>query len=68
MKSLPFPFVEQAGARWIVLDSTGHPAARVRTPPGLYPLEIGFDYVLGMALDELDVETVRLYRLLKGRE
>jgi hypothetical protein len=57
------PVVEEGGARWIVLDMTGAAVATVRTPPDLWVLEIGADYVLGVAHDSLDVETVRLYRL-----
>lgn len=65
LKMASYHVVEDGGARWTVLDSTGVPVAEVRTPPSLYPLEIGDDYVLGLALDELDVETVRLHRLSK---
>jgi hypothetical protein len=59
------PVVEEGGARWIVLDMTGAAVATVRTPPDLWVLEIGADYVLGVAHDSLDVETVRLYRLTR---
>jgi len=65
LKSVPFPFVERNGAHWTVLDSTGRAIAKAHMPPGLYPLEIGPDYVLGLALDELDVETVRLHSLFR---
>lgn len=60
----PYAFVvEEGGARWIVLDPTGNVIAHVRTPPGLFPLEIGEDYVLGVSKDEYDVEEVELYSL-----
>lgn len=59
------PVVEEGGARWIVLDTSGVAVATVRTPPDLWVLEIGRDYVLGVAHDSLDVETVRLYRLTR---
>jgi len=65
LKSASYYTVEEGGARWTVLDRRGRVVAQVRTPPRLYPLEIGEDYVLGLARDELDVETVRLHRLMK---
>lgn len=57
--------VEPRGARWRVLHPDGSPAAEVRTPEGVFLLEIGEDYVLGLSRDELDVETVGLYRLVR---
>ncbi len=51
------------GSPWTVLDPDGRIVAMVRTPSGFYPFEIGRDYVLGRARDELDVESVRLYGL-----
>jgi hypothetical protein len=56
-------FVDAAGAMWTVLTPDGDVVATVRTPPGLFVLEIGTDYVLGVAYDDLDVESVRLYTL-----
>lgn len=50
---------------WQVFDQEGVLVARVRTPVGLRILDIGRDYVLGVARDDLDVERVRLYRLEK---
>jgi hypothetical protein len=55
--------VDPEGADWIVLDQQGRTVARVRTPPGVMVLEIGSDYILGLSRDELDVESVSLYRL-----
>jgi hypothetical protein len=65
LKMASYHLVEDGGARWTVLDAAGEPVATVRTPASVYPLEIGEDYVLGIALDELDVETVWLHRLTK---
>ena len=58
-------FVEEGGARWRVLGPSGEVVAEVRTPPGLFPLEIGEDYVLGMRKDEYDVEVIELYSLAR---
>lgn len=55
--------VQEGGAEWRVLNPGGALVANVRTPPGLFPLEIGEDYVLGVSKDEYDVEAVELYRL-----
>lgn len=57
--------VEEGGARWRVLAPGGRLVAELRTPPGLFPLEIGEDYILGVSRDELDVESVELYRLVR---
>lgn len=57
--------VEEGGARWTVLSPAGDVIAHVRTPPGLFPLEIGEDYVLGVSKDEYDVESVELYTLAR---
>jgi hypothetical protein len=61
LKSTVSPLVDANGAEWIVLDPEGVYVASVRTPPGLYVLEAGSDYVLGLARDERDVETVHLH-------
>ncbi len=50
---------------WQVVSSEGHWLGSVTMPPGGRISEIGEDYVLGTWRDELDVETVRMYALLK---
>lgn len=59
----PGGYMDPAGHRWVVLDPEGLHVANVRTPPGVFPLEIGADYVLGMALDEYDVQRVQVHAL-----
>lgn len=60
----PFAFhVSPAGSEWRVLDEEGQVLAEVRTPPGIFPLEIGEDYVLGLRKDELDVQSIDVHRL-----
>ena len=68
-----FQFGEEPAPYW-VFDRAGAWLGDVSLPPGLdrgsHPvqapaLEIGSDYVLGVWVDELDVERVRLYRLEK---
>ncbi len=60
--------VPEGGARWLVLGPDGTPLAEVKTPVGLYPIEIGDDYILGVVKDEYDVEEVRLYGLQRGTD
>ena len=53
------------GARWRVVDPVGLPVAELTTPPGFFLLEMGDDYVLGLSKDELERESVQLYRLIR---
>jgi hypothetical protein len=48
---------------WLVFDPAGALVARLTLPPDFDPLEIGADYILGVARDELGVEYVRMHRL-----
>lgn len=50
---------------WDVFDAGGLWLSTVELPARFTPLEIGDDYVAGLARDEDDVEHVRLYRLQK---
>jgi hypothetical protein len=54
---------DPTGSEWAVLNPAGKAIARVRMPPGLFVLEIGEDYVLGLQRGDLDVETVVMFRL-----
>jgi hypothetical protein len=50
-------------ARWIVFDPNGVALGRIETPAGLEVYQVGADYVLGRARDELDVEAVQRWTL-----
>ncbi len=50
---------------WTVFDPDGNMLGLVEVPYGLTVLDIGDDYVLGRALDELQIERIELYRLIK---
>jgi len=52
--------------RWMVFDPEGNPMAHVTFPRGFRPLEIGRDYVLGLFLDEMDVEAIQMYELFRS--
>ena len=61
------PYRSSAGANgpWHVFGSSGRYLGEIQIPAQLQPYEIGRDYVLGRWRDELGVETIRLYELLK---
>jgi hypothetical protein len=50
---------------WAVFDNDYRMLGSVATPPGLTVQQIGQDYVLGTWTDELDVEHVRLFNLVR---
>jgi len=53
-------------AQWHVFDPDGQWLGVVEAPAGFRPTDIGSDYVLGTWRDELDVEHVRMYELIKN--
>lgn len=57
------PDAEYEGTLWTVFDPEGRALGDVETPDGFGILEIGEDYILGTATDELGVEYVQLLSL-----
>jgi hypothetical protein len=55
----------EAPRTWQVFDPEGVWLGSVETPAGVRVTEIGEDYLLGIVRDDLDVEYVRMYRLVK---
>lgn len=51
---------------WSVLDPAGHFLGDVAVPPSFRPLDIGHDWILGRLTDELGVEYVALFDLVKS--
>jgi len=51
--------------RWTVFDTNGRWLGTVMTPSRFTIYEIGSDFVLGRAMDDMDTERVLMYRLLK---
>ena len=51
--------------RWTVFDSDGILIGDIEVPRRFMILDIGSDYLLGRGLDDLDVEHIQLYSLLK---
>ena len=52
-------------SRWDVIDTNGRWITTVDLPERFTPVEIGADYVAGLARDQDEVEQVRVYRLRK---
>ena len=52
-------------AVWTLFDAQGRIMGTALTPADLSVVEIGADYLLGMWRDDLDVEHVQLYELIK---
>jgi len=57
----PMPGAEPA--EWVYFDSAGVATERLRMPARFHPLQIGGGWVLGVARDAYDVETVELRRV-----
>ena len=50
---------------WTVFDPEGRMLGTVTLPDGLRTMQIGDDFVLGVWMDDLDVQHVRMYALTK---
>lgn len=50
---------------WSVFDSTGTFLGDVELPARLTPRDIGSDYILGAEKGDLDIEYIRVYRVVK---
>jgi hypothetical protein len=51
---------------WTVFDTEGRMLGTVSLPADVRVTQVGDDFVLGLWRDDVDVEHVRLYRLVKG--
>jgi len=60
------PYGLGALPNWLdVFDRDGQWLGRLRPPEDFVPFEVGEDYILGVATDELGVEYVRMYGLTR---
>lgn len=57
----------EADRSWRVFSPEGGLLGTVTLPGRLEPLQIGEDFLLGRWTDELEIESVRIYPLIKGR-
>jgi hypothetical protein len=53
----------EEGNTWTIFDVEGNTMGRMTFPDRFRPLEIGPDYVLGLAWNAMDVESVQVYGL-----
>ncbi len=60
------PQADPGPDRWVVLDREGTTLGSVQMPAGLEVYEIGADYVIAHATDDLDVEHVQVWPLDRG--
>ena len=60
------PDARYEGTLWTVFDREGRALGFVATPGGLSIFEIGEDYILGSTTDEMDVEYVQLWELVRS--
>lgn len=58
----------QEEQKWTIFGADGSLAGTLITPPRFRILDIGSDFILGSARDELDVERAVLYDLIKQSE
>ena len=61
------PWQDGEARTWTVFDPDGRMLGAVRTPPGLRVLRVGGDFILGVGRSDMDVETVRMFGLWRGR-
>lgn len=59
------PPCSEGPSRWMVFAPGGEHLAHVETPARMRVLEIGSDYVIGVALDDFDVEHVQTWGLTR---
>ena len=63
----PYPRPGERADPWIVFDASGELVGEVSMPDDVVVLDIGVDYVLGLHLDDFDVEYVSLFAI-EGRK
>lgn len=63
VREYSLPGEETPNPTWTVFDPEGHVLGFMETPAGLTIFEIGEDYFLGLATDDLGVESVQLWAL-----
>ncbi len=52
-------------SRWEIFDPDGRWLGAVETPEGVLPFQIGRDFLLGRHRDDMGIERIRLYSLIK---
>ena len=62
---LSSPPAGDTGQRWTIFNDTGEMLGNPSLPERFVISEVGDDYVLGVWEDELEIEHVRMYELIK---
>ena len=62
-----FEMPDSGALEWTIFDPEGVRSGRLVIPKRFYPLQIGSDYVLGLAWDEMGVEFIQVYALERPR-
>ena len=65
VRETTLPDVDRPAPLWTVFDPEGRALGFVETPAGLTVFEFGADYVLGRATDEMGVESVEVWALVR---
>jgi len=63
VREATLPGMDRPAPLWTVFDPEGRALGFIKTPDGLTIYEIGADYLLGRATDEMDVESVQVWEL-----
>ncbi len=66
VREYDYPREQRPAPLWTVFDPAGHVLGYVETPRGLLIGQIGEDYILGRAEDELGVEYVQVWPLTRA--
>ncbi len=63
VREATLPGMDRPAPLWTVFNAEGRVLGFIETPEGLTVLEIGADYILGQAADDLGVESVQVWPL-----
>ena len=62
---MALPGARSPSREWLVFDHDGQLEAKVTTPEGFQPLYVGSGEVIGVYVDDLGVESIRVYEVLE---
>ena len=65
VREATLPGMDRPSPLWTVFNAEGRVLGFIETPEGLTVLEIGADYILGQATDDLGVESVQVWALAR---
>ncbi len=63
VREATLPGTDRPAPLWTVFDAEGRALGFIETPDGLTVFEVGADYLLGRATDEMGVESVQVWAL-----